>query len=108
MAKNKSFTVTIDPDEVVYTNISTSKEGYNYARIVTKKAENEYLSISYEWESKNIPGFVMDLMGFMKSNMVENANVWPGREEDYEEFSKESSEECPGCSKKKEDCACKE
>ena len=90
--KMKDFNVSVMPDEVMYTNISTSKDGYNSARMVIKKGEKEYMSISYEWEGANIPSFAMDLMGFMKNSGQETSGVWEGQEEAYEEFSKPS---CP-------------
>jgi len=90
--KAKDFNVSVMPDEVMYTNISTSKDGYNSARMVIKKGDKEYMSISYEWEGGTIPSFAMDLMGFMKNSGQETSGVWEGQEEAYEEFSKPS---CP-------------
>lgn len=89
MAKkmDKNFTVSVNPGDVMYTSINTSKDGYNSARMVVKSGDNEYMSISYEWEGKGIPGFAMDLMSFMKSNNVETSGVWTDKEEAYEEFS---------------------
>jgi len=89
MAKKKidNFNVSVMPDEVMYTNISTSKDGYNSARMVIKKGDKEYMSISYEWEGGTIPGFAMDLMGFMKNSGQESSGVWEGHEEAYEELS---------------------
>lgn len=87
MAKMKDFMVKVDPNKVLYTNISTSKDGYNSARIVVKAEDKEYLSISYEWEGGNIPGFAMDLMEFMKNSGMETSGVWPAQEAAYEEFS---------------------
>lgn len=85
--KDKMFNVSIDPKDVVYTNISTSRDGYNSARMVVKHGDNAYMSVSYEWEGNGIPGFAMDLMGFMKNNNVETSGVWPDQEDAYEEFS---------------------
>jgi len=87
--KNKSndFVVTITPEEVMYTDISTSKNGYNSASIVFKRADKEYMRVSCEWEGEGIPSFAMDLMGFMKSNSVETSGVWPDKEDAYKEFS---------------------
>jgi DNA-directed RNA polymerase subunit RPC12/RpoP len=121
MAKMKDFSVSVKPDEVMYTNISTSKDGYNSARIVIKKGDSEYMSISYEWEGNSIPGFAMDLMGFMKNNNKETSGVWEGHEEAYEEYSCKTCEKhnpgkakksskgkmCPDCGKKMEECECK-
>jgi len=88
MAKKKGFSVNVDPEEVMYTNISTSKDGYNSARMVIKKGDSEYMSISYEWEGSGVPGFAMDLMSFMKTNNVEKSGIWKGKEEAYEKFIK--------------------
>ena len=103
MAKKvtSDFSVSVTADEVMYTSINTSKDGYNSARMVVKKGDNEYMSISYEWEGKGIPGFAMDLMGFMKDNNVETSGVWSGQEEVYKSYS------CKNCaehnSEKKEE-----
>ena len=87
MAKNKNFMVEVNPVEVMYTSINTSKDGYNSARMVIKKGDNEYMSISYEWEGNSIPGFAMDLMGFMKNNNMEKSGIWEGQEEAFQKFS---------------------
>jgi hypothetical protein len=105
-AKMKDFSVSIKPDEVMYTNISTSKDGYNSARMVVKRGDSEYMSISYEWEGTKIPGFAMDLMGFMKNNNVETSGIWEGKEDAYEEFScKTCKKHNPEKSKDKEEDA---
>ena len=75
MAKAKDFVISIKPEEVVYTSISTSKNGYNSARMVVEMGKNEYMNVSYEWEGDKIPGFAMDLVGFMKSNNVEKSGI---------------------------------
>lgn len=85
--KESNFVVSVNPSEVMYTNISTSKDGYNSARMVIKRGEKEYMSISCEWEGADIPGFAMDLMGFMKNNKVETSGVWPEKEEAFAEYS---------------------
>ena len=85
--KEKTFNVSVNPDDVMYTSINTSKNGYNSARMVIKSGDNEYMSISYEWEGKGIPGFAMDLMGFMKDNNKESSGVWEGQEDTYVAFS---------------------
>lgn len=86
--KANDFNIVVMPDEVMYTSINTSKDGYNSARMVIKKADKEYMSISYEWEGSSIPGFAMDLMGFMKNNSVETSGVWEGQEEAYTKYTK--------------------
>jgi hypothetical protein len=85
--KMKDFSVSVNPEEVMYTSINTSKDGYNSARMVIKKGDSEYMSISYEWEGNNIPGFAMDLMGFMKQNNIESSGVWSDKEEAYAEYA---------------------
>ena len=116
MAKMKDFSVSVKPDEVMYTNISTSKDGYNSARMVVKKGDNEYMSISYEWEGNSVPGFAMDLMGFMKNNNQEKSGVWQDRDEEYaayeqgcatcDKHNKGKAKVCPDCGKKMEECSC--
>lgn len=86
MAK-KDFNIKIKAEDVMYTNISTSKDGYNSARIVVKRGDNEYLNVSCEWEGTGIPSFALDLMGFMKANKSEVSGVLPGKEDDYKKFT---------------------
>jgi peptide subunit release factor 1 (eRF1) len=83
--------------------------------MVIKRGDNEYMSISYEWEGSGIPGFAMDLMGFMKQNKMEKSGVWEGKEEAYEEFacktckkhnSKAAAQKCPDCGKPMDECTC--
>ena len=89
MAKKttRDFSVSVVADEVMYTRINTSNDGYNSARMGIKKGDSEYTSISYEWEGSTIPGFAMDLMAFMKNNNSESSGVWKGQEGAYEELS---------------------
>lgn len=82
-----SFGISILPDDVIHTNISVSKDDYNSARIVAKMGDKEYVSVSCEWQGKTIPGFVMDLMAFMKGNGIEKSGVWPGKEAAYTEYT---------------------
>jgi len=86
MASKKGMTIKIDPDQVLYTNISKSKDGYNSARVVVKVSEKAYMSVSYEWEGDAIPEFAMNLMSFMQANAMELGTV-ADRAEEYEEFS---------------------
>lgn len=67
MANKKGLKFSIAPEEVSYTSISRSNN-YNSANIGIKRADNEYMSISYEWSGETTPDFVMDLMGFMQAN----------------------------------------
>ena len=93
MAKSKKFSVNVDAEEVMYTNISKYKDGYNSARIVVKKGDKEYMTISYEWEGDYIPDFAMNLMSFMKANSIETSGVWPEKEESYIEYSEREDKE---------------
>ena len=114
-SKAKDFNLSINPGEVMFTSINTSKDGYNSARMIVKRGDKEYMSISYEWEGAKIPGFAMDLMAFMKSNNKETSGIWEGKEEVYEEYScktckkhnPEKSEKCSECGEMKEKCKCK-
>jgi hypothetical protein len=83
MASKKKMSVNIDPDQVMYTNISRSKDGYNSARVVVKTGDKEYMSISYEWEGDGVPDFAMNLMGFMQANEIKTGVV----EEHAEEYA---------------------
>ena len=83
-AKKKGLSISIGKDEVMYTNISKSKDGYNSARVVVKRGDKEYMSISYEWESDSIPAMVMDIMGFMQANEIK-ANMVV-MEEEYAKY----------------------
>lgn len=74
MAK-KNMSISIDPEQVMYTNISKSKDGYNSARVVVKAGDKEYMSISYEWEGDSVPDFAMGLMGFMQANEIKTGVV---------------------------------
>lgn len=89
MASKKGMTIKIDPDQVLYTNISKSKDGYNSARVVVKVSEKEYMSVSYEWEGDSIPDFAMNLMSFMQANEIE-VGVNEERAAEYEEFAAKS------------------
>lgn len=99
--KDANFNVSVKPEEVVFTNISTSRDGYNSARMVIKTGDSEYMSISYEWEGSKIPGFAMDLMGFMKKNSVETSGIWEGKEEEHAAFEEFSAKKCGKGGKKK-------
>ncbi len=91
MAK-KNFSIVITPDEVLYTSIHKSKDGYNSARIVAKKGEKEYLAVTYEWEGDYVPSFAIDLMGFMQANEVKESGAWPGKEEAMAVFDEKEDE----------------
>jgi hypothetical protein len=65
---SKDMKITIGADQVMYSNISKSKDGYNSARVVAKVNDKEYMSVSYEWEGDGTPDFALNLMGFMQAN----------------------------------------
>lgn len=71
MASKKNMNISVDPEQVMYSQISKSQDGYNSARMVVKSGEKEYMSISYEWEGEGVPDFVMGMMGFMQANELE-------------------------------------
>lgn len=87
-SKKGMFSIDVSSDDVMFTNISTSKNGYNQATMAVKKGDDEYMSISYEWSGDTIPAFAMDLMKFMKNKGMEKSGIVPGQEDAYEEFAK--------------------
>jgi hypothetical protein len=68
MAKAKNFTITIDPEQIVGSEIMKSKD-YRYARLGVKRGENEFMTVSYEWKGDIVPDFVMSLMSWMQSSI---------------------------------------
>lgn len=82
----KGLNIKVAPENIMYTNISKSKDGYNSARVVVKVGENEYMSISYEWEGSGVPAFAMDLMGVMKASEINNNEVVASYEEEYKKM----------------------
>ena len=93
MAKGKEFVVKINNDDIVYSSMSKSNDGYSMARLVAKPADKMYLTVSTEWEGSTIPDFAMNLMGFMKATNMEKSGVCPGKEDLYKEYlDKENAE----------------
>lgn len=128
MASKKDMNIKIMPDQVVYTNISRSKEGYNSARMVVKANEKEYMSISYEWEGDGIPDFALSLMGFMQANALEVGKEYEPdaiakcggggkkkkakkgenmQDKIEDEAAKKPEKMCPDCKKPMSKCTCK-
>jgi len=68
--KSKSLNITIDPAQIVGSEIMKSGD-YKYARMGVKIGDDQYLSVSYEWKGDTIPEFVMGLMGWMQSSKEE-------------------------------------
>lgn len=88
MASKKGLTIKIAADEIMYTNISKSKDSYNSARVVAKVGDKVYMSISVEWEGTgSIPSFAMDLMGIITANKEEIEKSIEEKAEEYKEFS---------------------
>ena len=67
--KGKSFTITIDPAQIVGSEIMKSGD-YKYARMGVKIGDDQYMSISYEWKGE-IPEFVMNLVGWLQASKEE-------------------------------------
>jgi len=84
MAKGKAMTISINPDEIVGTEIVKSGD-YRYASMGIKKGDNEYIRISYEWRGDgNVPEFVMGLMEFLKAN---KETIYENKEEKATEYT---------------------
>jgi hypothetical protein len=74
MAKN--FKVEIKSDSIKHANISKYKGGYNFASVTSKVADDEYMSVHYEWKDSNgIPEFAMSVMDVMKSINKDSASI---------------------------------
>ena len=86
-SKSKEMKFSIGEDQVMYSNISKSKDGYNSARVVAKINDKEYMSVSYEWEGNAVPDFAMNLMGFMQASKLEVGVVVEAHADEYEEFA---------------------
>ena len=71
MASKKGMNLNITPEQVMATSMRTTKGGYNSASMAVKLGDNEYMSISYEWEGNNVTDLAMDFMSFMQANKVE-------------------------------------
>lgn len=92
MASKKGLSISIKPDDIVFSSITRSRDNYNSARLVTKVGEKAYMSISVEWEGDSVPSFAMDLMGTLQANEMKAGKVVDGKEEEYGEFlSREDS-----------------
>ncbi len=82
----KGLNIKVTEEEIMYTHISKSKDGYNSARVVVKKGDKEYMTISYEWEGNGVPGFAMDLMASMKANEIKNGEVIEAYKEEFASY----------------------
>lgn len=82
------FNVSLKSDEIVYTNIASSKDDYSSARMVSKIGKKTFLTVNIEWEGPQIPDLVMEMMMFMRNSGMETSRISVGKEKDYEEFLK--------------------
>ena len=69
-AAKKGMTITVNPEEIIGSEIMKSGD-YKYARVGIKKGDSEYMTVSYEWKGETVPEFVMGIMDWMKSNKEE-------------------------------------
>ncbi len=92
MASKKDLKLTIPADQVMYFNLSVSKDGYKSARVIVKKGDKEYMSIGYEWEGPGVPDFVMSLMGFVQANKEDIDKSVEENAEEYQEYSSRTEE----------------
>lgn len=100
---SKDMKILIGADQVMFSNISRSKDGYNSARVVAKINEKEYMSVSYEWEGDSVPDFAMNLMGFMSANEIAVGPVEAHAEEYAELAAKKGKKGVNPFAKKNED-----
>lgn len=74
----KKVNVTFSVDQIMHVNVSASKSGYNYASVNVKIADNQYVTVGYEWkdvDGDNVPDFVMDLLSFVNKKDTASASV---------------------------------
>ena len=86
-SKKGGITVSVSPEQIMHTGVSRSKGGYNSAGFHAKIGDNEYMSVSYEWQGDQIPDFAMDLMSFMKANKEEIETASAALKEEFEAYS---------------------
>lgn len=86
MAKSKGLSISVKPEDIVYTSIQKSKDNYNSARMVSKVGDKAYMNISVEWEGDTVPSFAMDLMGTLQASELETGRIVEGRESEYAEY----------------------
>ena len=89
---SKGMTLSIKPEQVMATNIRRTKGGYNSASMAIKLGDNEYMSISYEWEGDNVTDTAMDFMGFLNANKEEIEVSVEAHKESYAEYSAKKGE----------------
>jgi len=101
MASKKGLTISVKPEDVVYTSIQKSKDNYNSARMVVKVGEKAYMNVGVEWEGDTIPSLAMDMMGTLTAAEITPNTVVEGREAEYEEYEA-AADKMPKKKKKKE------
>ncbi len=69
------YSVELDSDQLVYGSIKRYSDGYSYASVAMKVNDNEIMHINYEWNSKAIPEFAMNIMDMLKSFDKTEASV---------------------------------
>lgn len=84
----KSIKFNIDSESIMYISISSSKSGYNYASVVAKLGEENYMNVSYEWKDSDVvPDFAMEVMAILQTKRTvaskEVSGVVPGFEEEF-------------------------
>ena len=96
---SKGMTLSIKPEQVMATNIRRTKGGYNSASMAIKLGDNEYMSISYEWEGDNVTDTAMDFMGCLNfpwrvagANKEEIEVSVEAHKESYAEYSAKKGE----------------
>lgn len=86
---NKAITIKVAPDEIMYSSISKSRDGYNSARMVSKVSEKVYMTVSVEWESDDtVPSFAMDLMDSLKAHEIKPNEVVGQYKDEYAALQK--------------------
>jgi len=100
MADEKKYDIGIDPKQVSSVNISRYADGYNYASVSIKAADNEYMSIHYEWKGNTVPEFALNAMEIMKVLGMEKAGIVEGNEEAHDHFEDRAKKGLPPWMKK--------
>jgi hypothetical protein len=83
---SKGLNIKVGRDDISYTSISKSKEGYSSAFVGVKMGDDAYMSVNVEWRGDAIPDVVMDMMGFIQSNEKEIAEAIEANKEGYETY----------------------
>jgi len=103
MASKKGMTISIKPEDVVFTSIQKSKDNYNSARMVVKVGDKAYMSVGVEWEGETIPAMAMDMMGTLTAGEITPNTIVAGREADYEEYEMAAAKDSKKEDKMKKD-----